>query len=143
MKTGYLVLETHPEHSGMIRALIREELPDTQDSEQGSEIRYIARFDDIEAGLMHLHNRLHHALIDLDNRLYRTDLKQAISAIESDELRHQRVWLDPSIGHRERDEIEAKTARFKRRQRRWNLTWTLVGGFFVALFFLFNLLTGL
>ena len=91
MKTGYLVLETHPDHNGMIRARIRDELPNTQDSEAGSEIRYIASFDDIEASLMHLHNQLHHKLVDLDNRLYRTEVCHAISAVESDDLRHQQV----------------------------------------------------
>jgi hypothetical protein len=140
MKRGYLVLETHPEHRGMIRAVTRDELPNTEDSEQGSAIRYIARFDDIEAGLMHLHNQLHHCLIDLDTRLYRADLKQAISAIESDDLHHQQVWMDPSIDAPTRAEIETQTARLKLSHRRWNTAWMMVGGFFVLLFFLFNLL---
>ncbi|MES9834743.1 MAG: hypothetical protein ABW157_22025 [Candidatus Thiodiazotropha sp. LLP2] len=142
MKTGYLVLETHPNHKGMIRARIRDELPNTQDSDEGSTIRYIARFDDIEAALMHLHSELNHQLIDLDSRLYKADIKDAISAIESDQLRHQQVWIDPSINEQDRAEIEAHTAQLKKRHNIQNRIWMIVGGFFVLLFFVMNTLNG-
>ena len=142
MKTGYLVLETHPNHKGMIRARIRDELPNTQDSDEGSTIRYIARFDDIEAALMHLHSELNHQLIDLDSRLYKADIKDAISAIESDQLRHQQVWIDPSINEQDRADIEAHTAQLKKRHNIQNRIWMIVGGFFVLLFFVMNTLNG-
>ncbi|MES9930998.1 MAG: hypothetical protein ABW158_23045 [Candidatus Thiodiazotropha sp. 6PDIVS] len=142
MKTGYLVLETHPNHKDMIRARIRDELPNTQDSDEGSTIRYIARFDDIEAALMHLHSELNHQLIDLDSRLYKADIKDAISAIESDQLRHQQVWIDPSINEQDRAEIEAHTAQLKKRHNIQNRIWMIVGGFFVLLFFVMNTLNG-
>ncbi|MBT3048860.1 MAG: hypothetical protein KME53_18030, partial [Candidatus Thiodiazotropha sp. (ex Clathrolucina costata)] len=74
MKTGYLTLETHPEHQGMVRVLVKDELPNTQDGSYGSHVRYIARFNDIEAGQMHLHNMMHNQLVDLDNHIYRIDL---------------------------------------------------------------------
>lgn len=142
MKTGYLVLETHPEHSGLIRTRITDELPNTQDSVQGSVIRYIARFDDIEAGLMHLHNQLHHYLIDLDNRLYQTNITEAISAIESDELQHRQVWIDPSIDAQERAAIEAQTTNLKNRHNIQNQIWLSVGIFFVFLLFILSFLNG-
>ncbi|MES9852478.1 MAG: hypothetical protein ABW170_11675 [Candidatus Thiodiazotropha sp. L084R] len=142
MKTGYLVLETHPDHKGMIRARIRDELPNTQDSDEGSTIRYIARFDDIEAALMHLHTELNHQLVDLDSRLYKADLRNAISAIESDQLRHEQVWIDPSINEQDRAEIEAHTAQLKKRHNFQNRIWMIVGGFFVLLFFVMNTLNG-
>jgi hypothetical protein len=140
MKSGYLVLETHPEHTGMIRAKIEDELPNTQDTQGGSEIRYIARFDDIEAGLMHLHNQLKHKLVDLDSRLYQSEIAHAISAIESDDLRHQQVWIDPAIDTQTRTQIKTETAQLKHRHKLWNRAWTMVGAFFVLLFFLLNLL---
>jgi ABC-type phosphate transport system auxiliary subunit len=142
MKTGYLVLETHPDHAGMIRARISDELPNTQESEAGSEIRYIARFDDIEAALMHLQNQLHNRLVDLDSRLYKTEVSHAISVVESDDLRHQQVWIDPSLDPQTRTAIDAETAQLKRRHALWNRTWTIVGGFFVLLFIVLNLITG-
>ncbi len=142
MKTGYLVLETHPDHAGMIRARVRDELPNTQESEAGSEIRYIARFDDIEAGLMHFHNQLHNQLVDLDSRLYKTEVCHAISAVESDDLHHKQVWIDPGIDSRTRAAIDEETAQLKRRHALWNRTWMIVGGFFVLLFLFLNLITG-
>ncbi|MET0010135.1 MAG: hypothetical protein ABW109_19915 [Candidatus Thiodiazotropha sp. 6PLUC4] len=142
MKTGYLVLETHPDHTGMIRARIRAELPNTQDSEEGSTIRYIARFDDVEAALMHLHNELNHKLVDLDSRLYKADIAEAISAIQADELRHQQVWIDPSIDDQLIAKIEAQTTKLKKRHNIQNRIWMMVGGFFVILFFVLNTING-
>jgi hypothetical protein len=142
MKTGYLLLETHPDHEGMIRARIRDEVPNTQESEAGSEIRYIARFDDIEAALMHLHNQLHNRLVDLDNRLYKTEINHAISAVESDDLRHQQVWIDPTIDAQTRAAIDAETTQLKHRHARWNRGWMMVGGFFLLLFLFLNLISG-
>ncbi|MCU7936528.1 MAG: hypothetical protein KZQ99_16900 [Candidatus Thiodiazotropha sp. (ex Dulcina madagascariensis)] len=138
MKTGYLTLETHPEHRGLVRVLVKEELPNTQAASYGSKIRYIARFDDIEAGQMHLHNLLHHTLIDLDNHIYRIDLDWVIAAIEAVDLRHNRVWIDPSLSDSEKQVIDAQTAKLKLRHKRWNTFWLIVGGFFVVLFFILS-----
>ncbi|MCU7930905.1 MAG: hypothetical protein KZQ90_08895 [Candidatus Thiodiazotropha sp. (ex Codakia rugifera)] len=135
MKTGYLTLETHPEHQGLVRVLIKDELPSTQAASPGSAVRYIVRFNDIEAGQMHLHNVLHNALIDLDNHIYRADLKQMIAAVEADDLSHKRVWIDPSLSDREKEAIDAQTAKLKLRHKRRNTIWLLVGGFFIVLFF--------
>ncbi|MCU7918577.1 MAG: hypothetical protein KZQ95_09495 [Candidatus Thiodiazotropha sp. (ex Epidulcina cf. delphinae)] len=125
MKTGYLTLETHPEHRGLVRVLIKVELPNTQAASHGSKIRYIARFDNIEAGQMRLHNLLQHTLIDLD---------WVIATIEADDLRHNRVWIDPSLNDSEKQVIDTQTAKFRLRHKRWNTFWLMVGGFFVVLF---------
>ncbi|MCU7805783.1 MAG: hypothetical protein KZQ82_11260 [Candidatus Thiodiazotropha sp. (ex Lucinoma annulata)] len=135
MKTGYLTLETHPEHKGLVRVLIKDELPSTQAVSPGSTVRYIVRFNDIEAGQMHLHNVLHNALIDLDNHIYRADLKKMIAAVEADDLHHKRVWIDPSLSDSEKEVIDAQTAKLKLRHKRWNTLWLIVGGFFIVLFF--------
>ncbi|MES9991595.1 MAG: hypothetical protein ABW098_06540 [Candidatus Thiodiazotropha sp.] len=134
MKTGYLTLETHPEHQGMVRVHVKDELPNTQDGSYGSHVRYIARFNDIEAGQMHLHNMMHTHLVDLDNHIYRIELNQAIAAIEADDLNHTRVWMDPSLSDDDRSLIDQQTNRFRLRHKRWNRFWMIVGGFFIVLF---------
>ncbi|MCU7801612.1 MAG: hypothetical protein KZQ96_00325 [Candidatus Thiodiazotropha sp. (ex Lucinoma borealis)] len=135
MKTGYITLETHPDHTGLVRVLTYDELPGTQAANQGSAVRYIARFDDIDAGQMHLHNELHNALVDLDNHIYRADLKRMIAAVESDELHHKQVWIDPSLSDSEKEAINTQAAKLKLRHKRWNTIWLIVGGFFIVLFF--------
>ncbi|MBV2094894.1 MAG: hypothetical protein AB2593_11025 [Candidatus Thiodiazotropha sp.] len=138
MKTGYLTLETHPEHQGMVRVMVKDELPNTQDGSYGSHVRYIARFNDIEAGQMHLHNMMHNQLVDLDNHIYRIDLNRAIAAIEADDLNHARVWIDPSLSDSDRSQIDQQASRFKLRHKRWNTFWLFVGGFFIVLFFVMS-----
>lgn len=141
MKTGYLTLETHPEHKDLVRVLVKDELPNTQAATHGSKIRYIARFNDIEAGQMHLHNMLNNNLVDLDNHLYSTDLKQAIAAIEADGLNHTRVWIDPSLSDSDRTLIDEQTNKFKQRHKWWNRIWLIVGTLFVIYFFIMTLLS--
>ncbi|MGD8911432.1 MAG: hypothetical protein PVI97_01615 [Candidatus Thiodiazotropha sp.] len=139
MKTGYLTLETHPDHQDMVRVKIMDDLPNTQATTHGSQIRYIARFNDIEAGQMHLHNILHNDLVDLDNHLYLIDLKLAIAAIEADRLSHTRVWIDPSLSDSERTLIDEQTNKFKQRHKRWDRIWLFVGGAFIIYFFVMTL----
>jgi hypothetical protein len=141
MKTGYLVLETHPEHKDKVRVLIKDELPNTQTASAGSQLRYIARFNDIDAGQMHLHNMMHNQLVDLDNHIYRIDLNRAIAAIEADDLNHTRVWIDPSLNEKDRAWIDKETAKFKLRHKRWNRVWLIIGALFVIYFFIMTLFT--
>jgi hypothetical protein len=138
MKTGYLILETHPDHKNRVRVKIKDELPNTQSALNGSQIRYIARFIDIDAGQMHLHNRLHLHLVDLDNHIYHVELNRAIAAIEADELNHARVWIDPSLSDNDMSCIDKQTTRFKQHHKKWNSFWLAVGGFFVVLFFIMS-----
>ncbi|WP_316365521.1 hypothetical protein [Candidatus Thiodiazotropha sp. CDECU1] len=135
MKTGYLTLETHPEHQDFVRVLVKDELPNTQAATHGSQIRYIARFNDIDAGQMHLHNMLHNNLVDLDNHIYRIELNKAIAAVEADDLNHTRVWIDPELDETDRSLIDDQTTKFKLRHKRWNRIWLIVGGLFVVYFF--------
>ncbi|MES9827809.1 MAG: hypothetical protein ABW201_06080 [Candidatus Thiodiazotropha sp.] len=139
MKTGYLTLETHPEHLDLVRVIVKDELPNTQEASYGSQIRYIARFNDIDAGQMHLHNMLHNNLVDLDNHIYRIDLNRAIAAVEADDLNHARVWIDPSLGKNDRSAIDTQTAKFKLRHKKWNRFWLIVGAAFVIYFFIMTM----
>lgn len=124
MSSGYLIIETHPDHPALIRLVCADRYHDPEPDVGGGRPRYVARFDDIEAARMHLHEALHDALIDLDNGLYRSDLATAIGEAEAEGLRHRRVWLDPDLGaatieRTARAELDA-LARRARRARFWS-----------------------
>ncbi|MCP3869403.1 MAG: hypothetical protein GY703_15130 [Gammaproteobacteria bacterium] len=133
MKTGYLRLETHPEHPGLVRFLISDDAPDPTSGQSGNTIRYIARFNDIEAALMHVQNALHRSLMDVDNRLYRVDLPEAIAVVEADELRHKRIWMDATLSDDELQQTRCLTELHKSRKRRWDKVWKGIGYLFVVL----------
>lgn len=123
MNNGYLCIDTHTDHPGLLRLLTSlhtPQLPHAQDT--GSEhISYVARFNDIEAAMMHTHTLLRRCLLDPDAHLYRVSLAQAIAAIESLDLKHSRVYLDPDLDENQLAQIshatDTLTIRRKRRSR--------------------------
>jgi hypothetical protein len=127
MKAGFLTLETHPEHSGLVRVRMRDHMPELTGQEDGTEIRYVARFQDLEAGQMHVQNTMHHYLVDLENRIYRKDLSEMIACVEADELDHTRVWVDPAISEKESKHIKALVLRLRKRHKTVDLIWQAVG----------------
>lgn len=127
MKTGFLTLITHSDHPGLVRARIRNKLPELKRQEDGSEIRYVARFKDIDAGLMHVQNVMHSALADLEHRIYRVSLPQMIACVEADDLDHARIWMDPALSAEELAEIDRLTRQRKASQRRIDRIWQIVG----------------
>ena len=129
---GYLYLQTHPEHPGLVRFLIAERSPDLDRADAGAAIRYIARFNDIDAARMHVQNALHRRLIDLDARMYRTGLAEAIAVVEADNLSHERIWIDPELDAQTLQRVEQLTAQGRARIRRWDRAWQTVGYFFLA-----------
>ena len=138
MKTGYLYLQTHPDHPGMVRFLTRDTLPDTDPASDSHEpaIRYVARFSDIEAAQMHVQNSLRHQLIDIDTHMYRASLPEAMAVVESDDLKHERVWLDPALGEQELELMEQSTRARRNKSRRIDRFWQGLGFLFVALWVL-------
>lgn len=127
MKTGFLTLITHPDHQGLVRVIIRDRLPEIKKQDDGSEIRYVARFEDIDAGMMHVQNIMHSALVDLENRIYRGSLPQIIATVEADYLDHSRIWMDPVLSEENLEEIDALIKQQKASQRRTNRIWQIVG----------------
>lgn len=127
MKTGFLTLITHSDHPGLVRARIRNKLPELKRQEDGSEIRYVARFKDIDAGLMHVQNVMHSALADLEHRIYRVSLPRMIACVEADDLDHARIWMDPALSAEELAEIDRLTRQRKASQRRIDRIWQIVG----------------
>jgi len=138
MKTGYLYLQTHPDHPGMVRFLTRDKMPDLDPASGSHEpaIRYVARFSDIEAAQMHVQNSLHRQLVDIDTHMYRVSLPEAMAVIESDGLKHERVWLDPSLGDRELGLMEQSARERRNKFRQSDRIWQGVGLLFVALLLL-------
>lgn len=142
MKTGYLSIETHEQHPGQVRLLLSRDKPELESSTDAARvIRYIARFNDSEAGLMHTHEILKRRLLDLDSRLYRASLEQAIAALESIDLRHRRIYLDPDLSDESREGIAASTRRLVDLRRRKDLIFRLIGYVGLGLL-LFNLFFG-
>jgi hypothetical protein len=139
MKSGYLTLTTHRGHPGLVRARIQDTLPNLERQEDGSDIRYMARFKDTEAALMHVQNAMHTALIDLEDRIYRKPLIEMIACVEADILDHERVWIDPELDEKECGQIESLTKQRVKWHQRTDRIWQGVG--FLALLLL--LLTSL
>lgn len=136
MAVGYLFIKTHPDEPLIVRVLISSARPGTSEDLGRGIVRYVARFDDVDAGQMHAHNILGRTLIDLDSRRYRVSVTEAIAAVESDNLSHRRVWIDPELTQSEVDEITDLVAKRVLNAQRADRAWYAVGLAFVVLLFL-------
>lgn len=118
--SGYLAIETHRDRPGIVRLVLNSESPDPAPATHGERrIRYVARFNDRDAALMHIHEILKRRLLDLDAHLYRASLEHAIAAAESLDLKHRRIYLDPEVSAESNKAIEkfGHRIRAKRRSR--------------------------
>lgn len=134
MQPGVLYLETHAAHPGLVRLALADTPPATDpsgDDSAAARVRYVARFADGDAALMHAHELLRRRLVDLDARLYRASLPSAIAAIESLDLSHRRIYVDPGLDAASVAAIEEREAGLVRHRRAVNRVWTVVG--YVAL----------
>jgi hypothetical protein len=93
MRQGYLTIETNHAHPGMIRLRGLDSSP----TAFPSYLKYVARFPDVDAALMHFHSGLRRRLVDVDKRLYRASETEAIAVSEAIELPHRRIYLDPEL----------------------------------------------
>lgn len=139
MNSGFLSLITHPDYPGLVRTQIQDSLPELTSREDGSEIRYLARFQDIDAALMHVQNMMRAALVDLENRIYRKPLEEMIACVEADALEHSRVWIDPALTAEEQAHIDTMTEQLKSSRRRIDRIWQVVGLLGVLLLLLLSL----
>jgi hypothetical protein len=139
MIPGYLSIETSESHPGMARLFVSREQPDPAPAlHVDRRIRFIARFGDSEAGLMHTHELLKRRLVDPDAHLYRTTYLQAIAAADSVELRHQVMYLDCDLDDSQRQQIAEMTARYVQRRQRLAKIFETLGYIGIALL-LFNM----
>jgi hypothetical protein len=143
MHSAYLAVETHPARPGMVRLFLAPHQPEPEScGPDGRRLRYVARFNDGDAALMHAHDLLRRRLVDVDARLYRVSCEFAVAAIESLGLAHKRVYLDPDFGQPQRSDIARRTLRFRHRRQLKERVFTYVGYLGIALL-LFNLLLSL
>ncbi|MCG6859712.1 MAG: hypothetical protein LJE70_00250 [Chromatiaceae bacterium] len=142
MGEGYLVIETHAEHPGLVRILAAKANPGESELRGGADprVRYVARFDDLDAAQMHVHARLKRRLVDVDTRLYRADAIASVAAAQSLALRHRQIYLDPELA---RDpKLKQAIERHRRQHRAADRFWQLVGAAAV-IFLLLKLLLGI
>lgn len=128
MESGYLLIQTREDHHGLVCLADSEgppPLPPAADPSGLLQIRYAARFDDIDAALMHAHTALRHSLVDVERRLYRTEVLQAVAAVDTIALRHRRIYLDPALENDQR--LAAEIARRDKSHRRNDLIWQGIG----------------
>ncbi len=142
MKTGFLSLITHPESPGQVRAQLWDKLPELKTQQDGGEIRYVARFRDGEAGLMHVQNAMHAYLEDLERRIYRRPLGEMIACVEADGLDHERVWMDPQLDAAEQKRIEQEIERRRASRKRRERAWQVIGYLALLLLILSSLRLG-
>lgn len=143
MRRGYLFIETHPDHPGLVRVGSRAlsdtgvpaELPDWL-VDVDPDLLYAARFSDLEAALMHFHQACHHALADVNHHLYRLSPSEAVIAAESIELFHRRLYLRESLSSEA--ELEQSIANEHRRHRRHDWLLNLIGVLALILLFIFS-----
>lgn len=128
VKNGYLAIETHVDHTGLVRLIVTSKPPDPAATAHAQRrIRYIARFNDSEAALMHTHEHLKRRLLDPDTHLYRVPLEQAIAAIESIDLRHRRIYLDSDFSDASHARVADRIARYRRQRRRRDTFFRVLG----------------
>ena len=149
MKAGYLAIETPPEEShlsGLIRLVSWDELPKTDDKTEDRKfpenIHYIARFNDILAASMHFHNGLRHKLEDLDEHIYRAELTHAIAVIEAeDDLRHERVWIDPAIDQDALEVIQKDAEGIRSKKEKFDKAIQMLGYLAIILLTIYGVAT--
>ncbi len=142
MRAGYLCLQTNRESPGLVRVLIRDTLPDTrQETLSDPKIRYVARFNDVDAAQMHVQNSLGSRLTDLETRTYRVDLGEAMATVDADILKHRKIWVDPALDSELLKRIDHLTSRKRDRHQRIERIWQIVGNLAAALLVFQLLLT--
>jgi hypothetical protein len=119
MHTGYLFVETHGGRPGLVRIAVAKRPPVIDDgpATEQRRVRYLARFNDGDAALMHVHALLRRHLVDVNSGLYRVELVSAIAAAQSLDLTHERLYLDPQLGDAALIRVETRTEELERRRR--------------------------
>lgn len=135
MDAGYLLLETRPEQPGIVWARAQQDAPQAA----ASDLRFAARFADIDAALMHFHQQVRRQLRSLEPRSYAVDLAEAVAAVDAIELDHRRVYIDPSLPRM--DAIDARIEELHRRHQRKNWMLQAVGIIAVVFVVAWGLLT--
>lgn len=133
MMAGFLCLHVAPDHPGIVRVVVSDAAPEGLPAPADGSLVYVARFRDVDAARMHAHESLRRGLVDVEQRLYRADVVQAVAAVEADDLGHQRVWIEPSLVHDQGRQIAALKKSILRRRERRDRVWRTVGALGILL----------
>jgi hypothetical protein len=125
MREGYLYIETYPEMPGLVRVGASDQRPALPG--KFGNVRYIARYRDVNTGKMHAHLALRRELEDINHDLYRVDLPEAMAAIEADAIPHERDWIDPEIDDADLQRVERRAQKLRLRYRRLDTVCRYVG----------------
>lgn len=101
MHSGFLFIETNRQRPDLVRIGMADrpmKVPEGPEDNVPRRIRYVARYNDADAALMHVHTLLRRQIVDVDAGLYRVKAEQAIAAAESLGLFHERLFMDPALG---------------------------------------------
>jgi len=90
-------------------------------------LKYVARFSDIDAALMHFHTGLRRRLVNVDMRLYRASETEAVAISEAIELPHRRIYLDPELA--QDPNLQYRVERLHCSHRFWARLFDLIGLF--------------
>ena len=121
MRAGHLYLQTNTNDPGVIRARTQDAVPPGGDVGEGARNIWVGHYRDVDTGLMHLHNVLRRHLVDIDDHTYRVGLAQAIAAVETEPLSHQRVYLDTDLDPQTQADTQRWETYYRRRQQRVSL----------------------
>lgn len=136
---GYLLLSRAPERPGHVIVSTADDMPEAMPAG----LLWAARFNDIETAQMHAHNRLCRKLVDIDQHLYKVASGRAIAALDTEYLRHERVYLDETLSDEENDDIEQWSGYYTRRHNWSSKLFTWIGYLFVAYLLYLLLVIGL
>ena len=138
MSVGYIALQTHPEHPGLVRVVTLERVPEAKGGHLDGDLRYILLYSNAFVARMHIHEGLRRRLVDIDQGLYRCDLGMAMAVCDTVAFHHKRVWQDPSVSE---DTLASRAewrARLEKRHAWRARVWRWVGWAFVFLFLLLS-----
>ena len=138
MDNGFLAIETHRDKPELVRFYLSDTAPAPNPTDTEHRLRYVARFNDRDAALMHTHELIKRRLLDPDTHIYRVSLARAVAAVESLDLKHQRIYLDPDLDADETDKIAEWADRFIRLKQFKTRIFDMLGYIAVGLL-LFNL----
>jgi hypothetical protein len=128
MECGHLIVESGGAHAERVRIYTSGKppaLPTPSGGGRAPRPCHVVFFNDLSAARMHAHELLRRKLIDVDAGLYRATPMEAVAAIESIDLAHRRIYLDPDIAADRA--LSERVARLRSSRLRAELTWRLIG----------------
>ena len=126
MRTGYLYVENRDPAERLVRFGLTVRPPEFG-GDGPARIRFVARFSDVDAALMQVHEELRRTLADVDRRIYRTDVETGIAAVRAAGFGARQVYLDDGLDLAARERIEGLVQGMQTRRRRMERFIDLLG----------------